>query len=137
MAAGQPETYSASGAVIARVNEIVDGVAPGTIAADTLIWWRSAWAVAVPNKQQRTNIAAGALSERSWDDAVDSLVTRVGVEGRAHIARHQMFKWFRGATLTGDVLSVEPSSMEWVAFKYLPDMEATHGRPLQLVAATP
>jgi hypothetical protein len=44
LAAGQPENYSASAAVVTRLNAIVDATPDGTEVSDTLKWWRAQWA---------------------------------------------------------------------------------------------
>lgn len=127
LGAGQPEIYSASAAVIARVNAIVDAVEPGTTVADPLPWWREQWKAHETTRTSGPSPAAHR-GRNSWDDAVEALLDRLGLE------RFFRAAWFRHATLDGDLLTVLPESVEWIEHTYLARLTEAHGAPLRVVA---
>jgi len=128
LGAGKPPTFSASGAVVARVNAIVDRQPAGLSVADLLPWWREQWKAYGQPSRDVTRAVGPTGSARAWDDPVDALLERMAIR------RHEMLCWFTGATLEGDLLRVDEASLEWVGVKYLAQMSELHGAPLKMAA---
>lgn len=127
LGAGQPEGYSASGAVVARVNAIIGRVPAGTTVADPLPWWRAQWTDGVQASRRLTE-SASRQHAQTWDDGVEELLDRIGLQKFFRCA------WFQHARLEGDVLFVRTRAVEWIETAYLDQMIAAHGGALHLEA---
>lgn len=65
IATGQPEGFSASGVMIARINAIVDAWPIGKTVDDLLPWWRQQWKFTVPMMQ--------AASTEDWREECERM----------------------------------------------------------------
>lgn len=117
LGAGQPDTFSASGAVVARINAIIDATPAGTTTANTLDWWRTAWGQQSPRRDERRS-----------DRPIDSLLTFV---------KRNDHRWFHGSTFdaTSGVLTVQSDAhAEYISRHLREQIERAHGGEVRIHA---
>ena len=132
LAAGKPSTFAASGAVVARVNAIVDRQPAGLSVADLLPWWRDQWkAFETVSRRAGPSNQPGTL-ENAWDDGLETLLNRC----EPPVRTIDKFQWFAHATLVDDVLTVQEHAVEYVTHAFLDRLCAAHGGPLTVAVAT-